>query len=118
MPSDRLWDRSDEWASYALCAGNTDFTASPEDLGATRVRAVQATCARCPVRPECIELNTAPVIAPFNLKLRWPSNAIWVAGEWLPDASTAASRRDLEEKREVLIGSLPHEYASRPDGML
>lgn len=113
--SERLWDRADEWTDYIKCGGNADFITDPEALGPERTAAVVATCASCLVRPECIEMNTGPVTDPWSPKVRWSSNAIWVAGEWLPDESSATSRRELEKKREVLVGSIPYEYAARPD---
>lgn len=120
--SERLWDRSDEWSSYAPCSGNLDFILDPATLGPERVAAVQKTCAACPVRPECILASTAPVIAPFSLNkggnstpVTYPSCSIWTAGEWLPDRDTAENRRVLEKLKDELHASLPYEYATRPD---
>src|SRR5262245_37596753 len=112
MRSDHMWDRVDEWTDYAPCVGNLDFITAPEELGPERTENVIATCAGCPVRPECIELNVAPVIDLASIgrkhKSYRPSNSMWVAGEWLPDLCTAESRRELEAKREELMESLPH----------
>lgn len=122
--SDRLWDRSDEWATYASCVGNPDFVLSPGSLGPERAAAVQKTCAGCVVRPECIERNLLPVVAPSSLNkgqappITYPSCSIWVAGEWLPDRDTAANRRALEKAKDDLEASLPYEYATRPGEVL
>lgn len=113
----RLWDRKDEWVGLAPCADSTDFVIAPEDLGPQRTAAVQRTCAGCPVRPECIEMNCAPV-TDIMLRGTRPSNSIWVAGVWLPDVFTAASRRELEAKRQGLLDSLPFEHALRSDEVL
>jgi hypothetical protein len=123
--TDRLWDRSDEWGSYAACDSKPDFIIDPETLGPERVAAVKKTCAGCLVRPECIVGNAAPVIAPSSLKIKgnstpvtYPSCSIWVAGEWLPDRDSAQSRAVLEGIKDELNASLPYEYATRPLGML
>lgn len=123
--SDRLWDRSDEWGTYAACAGKPDFIIDPDTLGPKRTAAVKKTCAGCVVRPECIEANLEPVIAPSSLKISgrsnpvlYPSCSMWVAGEWLPDRDTAAKRGELERIKDELNASLPYEYATRPLGML
>lgn len=109
-----LWQKADEWTGYALCGQKPDFVIDPETLGPERTAAVVATCKRCPVRPECIEMNIAPV-TDFGLKAKRPSNSMWVAGVWLPDADTAANRRELEAKRQSLSRNLAAEYAARPD---
>lgn len=123
--TDRLWDRSDEWGTYALCAGKPDFVIDPETLGPKRTAAVKDTCASCLVRPECIEANLEPVIAPSSLKIKgnskpvtYPSCSMWVAGEWLPDRDTAAKRAELKKIKDELSASLPYEYATRPPGIL
>lgn len=123
--SDRLWDRADEWGGYASCGQHPDFVIAPETLGPERTEAVQKTCAGCPVRPECIIANTAPVIAPSSLRangrsapVTYPSCSIWVAGEWLPDRDTAAKRDVLEKLKDELHASLPYEYVTRPQGVL
>lgn len=116
---ERLWDRADEFTDYALCAGDPDFVIAPEALGRGRTAFVEATCRRCPVRPECIEMNVQPVTMSDTIelkkKLNLPSSGVWVAGVWLPDDGTAASKRLLEERREALVDSVATEYASRPD---
>ncbi|QNJ56882.1 WhiB family transcription factor [Mycobacterium phage Reindeer] len=112
----KLWHRKDEWTDHAPCAGNIDFIISPEKLGPERTENVKATCAGCPVRPECIEMNTKPV-ADFWRKALRPSNGIWVAGEWLPERQKV-SKEVLEEKREQLLARLPEERRNRPDHML
>lgn len=123
--TERLWDRDDEWNSYAPCGTNLDFILSPDVLGPERTAAVQKTCAGCPVRPECIVANTAPVIAPSSLRVggsskpvTYPSSSMWVAGEWLVDRDTAASRAELKKVKDELNASLPYEYATRPMGMI
>lgn len=115
----RLWDRADEWVDHAPCVDNPDFITDPAVLGPERAAAVQTACAGCPVRPECIRDNTAPVIMPWNLKgPRQAANSVWVAGVWLPDTFTAESRRVLEKRVEELQDSLPMEYSARDEGIL
>lgn len=123
--TDRLWDRSDEWGTYAACEGKPDFIIDPDTLGPKRAAAVKKTCAECIVRPECIESNLEPVIAPSSLKISgrsnpvlYPSCSMWVAGEWLVDRDSAANRAALEATKDELNASLPYEHATRPMGML
>lgn len=123
--TDRLWDRTDEWGTYARCAGDPDFIIEPTKLGPERTAAVQKTCAGCAVRPECIEVSIAPVVAPFSLKVgggsnpvMYPSSSTWVAGEWLPGNDTAESRRNLQKVKDELRASLPYEYATRSPGLI
>lgn len=116
--SERLWDRADEFVDFAPCVDNIDFIIAPEDLGRKRTEAVQNTCGTCPVRPECIVLNTAPVMTIELKKARRPASAIWVAGQWLPEPLNAASRRELEAVTEKLVASLPEERLNRSEKLL
>ncbi|QSM01120.1 WhiB family transcription factor [Mycobacterium phage Nanosmite] len=116
----KLWNRADEWTEHAPCAGRIDFIIDPETLGPDRTEAVKATCGACPVRPECIKENLKPV-SDFWRKTTRPSNAIWVAGEWLPElpeTNVATARKELEAKRAELLDSLPDEVSDRPDTIL
>lgn len=115
--SNKTWLRDDEWTDYAPCVGSKDFIRSPEVLGPQRTAAVVATCAACPVRPECITLNVAPV-TDIKLKAKQPSHAVWTAGTWLPEGSTEAARRDLVTIKQALIDSLSSELADRPGHLL
>lgn len=122
--SERLWDRADEWTDHALCIDKPDFITAPEELGRLRRAVVKSTCARCPVRPECIEMNAAPV-ANIDLKrnsdgeiITRPSSAVWIAGRWLPEAGGVAATRELEAVRESLLASVPRERLARPEGIL
>lgn len=111
-----MWLKRDEWTSIAPCGNDPRFGTAPwwdgnddeQKLGPEGVEYVAKVCAGCPVRPECIEAACVDR----------QENSVWVAGEWLTDTYTAANRRELEAKRQELIGSLPHEYLSRPDEVL
>ena len=114
----KMWRRSDEFVQHAPCGGDPRFTTAPWwDGGADRtklevedVEYVEATCAGCPVRVECIK------DAMFGGAK--PSHSVWVAGEWLPDPVNAAARRQLEDLRVTLITSLDREASSRPSEFL
>lgn len=96
--------------------GKIDFIIDPDTLGPDRTEVVKATCAACPVRPECIETNTKPVSDFWRKALR-PSNGIWVAGEWLPERQKV-SEAVLETTRQMLLARLPEERRNRPDHIL
>lgn len=117
----KRWLRSDEWAGYAPCRGNADFTIDPVDLGPLRTQAVKDTCAACPVRPECIRQTVSPVRDPWSPTSRpvfIPSSAVWTAGEWLPDMSTPSSRQALTAVKDRLVANLSDEELHRPEHLL
>jgi hypothetical protein len=106
--SNRLWAKADEWVSHAPCGDDIRFIIEPDKLKRADRAHVDKTCRECPVRPECIEASC----------ITRQENSIRVAGVWLPDTYTAASRRELATKRDELVASLPHERAVRPDCLL
>ena len=116
----KLWNRADEWTDLALCGGDIRFIKPPNELGPREVKNIQSICAKCPVRPECIQLNTSPV-TDLALKVRRPASSIWVAGVWLPEvnsedrATRRAQRKELQGTQAALLASLPQEYDNRPD---
>ncbi|AEK09989.1 transcriptional regulator WhiB-like [Mycobacterium phage Rey] len=112
----KLWQKADEWTEHAPCAERIEFIISPDELGPDRTAAVKATCAACPVRPECIKLNVQPLPVFDKPRIKLASHAMWVAGEWLPDLTKQTSE-ELEAKRQQLIDSLPMEEARRPYSM-
>lgn len=120
--SNKMWATADEWVNYAPCGGDIEFVMPPvpDDEGGpfladggARVRSI---CAGCPVRPECIARNTAPV-TDLGLRARRTANSMWVAGEWIPDMYTASSRRAVAEVTARLLARLPAEYQDRPSGV-
>lgn len=112
----KQWLKADEWVQHAPCAGDIDFITPPEKLGA-RADRVRSICQACPVRPECIKDNLRPV-TDLKREVRLPSNSMWVAGEWLPDTHTDASRKQLTAIKQLLESSLPVEFATRPSALL
>lgn len=104
----KMWMKRDEWVTYAPCGEDIDFIIAPEVLGRKRTARVKSVCASCPVRPECIKRNC----------VEHQANTVWVAGQWIPDHYTAASRREAEAARAALRVSIHDEEEARPEGLL
>lgn len=113
-----LWQRSDEWVDHAPCGGDPTFITEPRLLTSSELDRLQETCAGCPVRPECIELNTSPVRDFLKPKVTRPSHSIWVAGVWLDEPADTASSELLAAKKAQLNSSLQMERVTRPSSIL
>lgn len=103
----RLWSTSQEWYQYIQCGGDIRFIKDPNELGPEDAAEVQAICAQCPVRPECLKANTVDR----------QESTVWVAGEWIPEmpgkTKNAKARRALFYAG--MAGRIPTEEAERPD---
>jgi hypothetical protein len=95
----KRWLRSDEWSGLAACGGSDLHTV--ENPSESQVEEAAAVCARCIVRPECIQWA-----------VRDNACAVFVAGVYLPDPH---HKKELKKVYNLLKSSLPMEFQLRGD---
>ncbi|SKK36833.1 WhiB family transcriptional regulator [Mycobacteroides abscessus] len=103
----KLWNSSQEWYQYIQCGGDIRFIKDPNELSGKDIKEVQAICAQCPVRPECLKANCVDR----------QEATVWVAGEWIPEMP--GKTKNAKNRRALFYAGMadriPEEEANRPD---
>jgi hypothetical protein len=95
----KRWMRRDEWAGLSACGGSDVHTAErPSESDSALAISI---CARCVVRPECIEWA-----------VREKACSVFVAGVYLPDPKHKSELKALYSRLE---SSIPSEQKLRGD---